>query len=56
MALGHASIAFTMDAYNHIISGMQENIMALLDEVLPSGVPRTAKERQNGKVHDGMPA
>ena len=38
-ALGHASVAFTMDTYSHIISGMQEDAMALLDGVLPSGVP-----------------
>lgn len=37
-ALGHSSVAFTMDTYSHIISGMQEEAMALLDEVLPSGV------------------
>jgi len=37
-ALGHASVAFTMDTYSHIIEGMQEDMMALLDEVLPSGV------------------
>jgi integrase len=40
-ALGHASVAFTMDTYSHIISGMQEDAMALLDEVLPAGVART---------------
>jgi len=39
-ALGHASVAFTMDTYSHIISGMQEDMMALLDEVLPAGVSR----------------
>lgn len=54
-ALGHASVAFTMDTYSHIISGVQEDMMALLNEVLPSGVPRMSKERQNGEVHDGMP-
>ena len=37
-ALGHASVAFTMDIYSHIIEGMQEDAMALLDEVLPVGV------------------
>ena len=37
-ALGHSSVAFTMDVYSHIISGMQEDAMALLDEVLPAGV------------------
>jgi len=40
-ALGHASVAFTMDTYSHIISGMQEEMMALLDEVIPSGVARS---------------
>jgi len=55
-ALGHASVAFTMDTYSHIISGMQEDMMALLDEVLPSGVPRTSNGRQNREVHDCMPA
>ncbi len=37
-ALGHASMSFTMDSYSHIIEGMQEDAMALLDEVLPAGV------------------
>ena len=36
-ALGHASVAFTMDVYSHIIDGMQEDAMVLLDEVLPAG-------------------
>jgi len=39
-ALGHASTAFTMDVYSHIIDGMQEEAMALLDEILPAGVCR----------------
>jgi integrase len=37
-AMGHASVAFTMDTYSHIIEGMQEEAMALLDGVMPSGV------------------
>ena len=37
-ALGHSSVAFTMDVYSHIIEGMQEDAMALLDEVLPAGI------------------
>jgi len=36
-ALGYASVAFTMDVYSHILSGMQEEAMALLNEVLPTG-------------------
>ena len=35
---GHSSVAFTMDTYSHIISGMQEEAMLLLDEALPPGV------------------
>jgi integrase len=37
-ALGHSSVAFTMDTYSHIIDGMQEDAMTLLDGVLPAGV------------------
>ena len=37
-ALGHSSVAFTMDVYSHIIEGMQQDAMGLLDEVLPQGV------------------
>ncbi|MBL7165942.1 MAG: site-specific integrase [Dehalococcoidales bacterium] len=37
-SFGHSSVAFTMDVYSHIIEGMQEDAMALLDEVLPEGV------------------
>lgn len=36
-ALGHASVAFTMDVYSHIIEGMQSEAMALLDGILPPG-------------------
>ena len=35
-----------MDIYSHIIQGMQSEAMALLDEVLPSGV--------NGKNNDNL--
>ncbi len=45
-ALGHASVAFTMDVSSHIIQGMQSEAMALLDEILPSGV--------NGKTNDNL--
>ena len=37
-ALGHSSVAFTMDVYSHIIDGIQNDAVALLDEVLPVGV------------------
>ncbi len=48
-ALGHSSVAFTMDVYSHIIEGMQEDAMALLDEVLPAGVNGT-KNKINAKL------
>ena len=41
-ALGHSSVAFTMDTYSHIIEGMQEDAMALLNEVLPEGVNKNS--------------
>jgi integrase len=49
-ALGHASVAFTMDTYSHIIEGMQEDAMALLDEVLPAGVSRKNNANLTPKV------
>ena len=50
-ALGHSSVAFTMDTYSHIIEGMQEDAMALLDEVLPAGVSRI----NNAKLTPTLP-
>lgn len=41
-ALGHSSVAFTVDVHSHIIEGMQSDAMVLLDEVLPvarNGMP-----------------
>ena len=49
--LGHASVAFTMDVYSHLIEGMQEGAMALLDEALPAGV-QASNERQGAAAHD----
>lgn len=46
-ALGHASVAFTMDVYSHIIKGMQEDAMSLLDGVLPAGA---LKKENNTKL------
>jgi hypothetical protein len=34
-----------MDVYSHTISGMQEEAMALLDEIMPAGVSASS-ERQ----------
>ncbi len=46
-ALGHSSVAFTMDTYSHIIEGMQSDAMALLDDVLPVGVNGARKNNAN---------
>jgi len=53
-ALGHASIAFTMDTYSHIIEGMQEDAMALLDEVLPTG-KNGIPQKNNAKLTPILP-
>jgi integrase len=47
-ALGHSSVAFTMDTYSHIISGMQEDMMALLDEAIPSDTRRQSQASNIG--------
>ena len=46
-ALGHASVAFTMDVYSHIIEGMQSDAMALLDEILPKAKNGIAQKAIN---------
>jgi len=53
-ALGHASVAFTMDTYSHIIEGMQEDAMALLDEVLPAG-KNGVSQKINAKLTPILP-
>ena len=40
-------IAFTMDVYSHIIEGMGAEAMALLGEVLTSGINGTRKNNGN---------
>lgn len=55
-ALGHASVAFTMDTYSHIISGMQEDAMVLPDDVLPCGVVATSGRWQNLNSASCVPA
>jgi integrase len=51
-ALGHSSVAFTMDVYSHIIDGMQEEAMALLDGVLPEGVSRQNNANLTPTLHN----
>jgi len=51
-ALGHSSVAFTMDVYSHIIEGMQSDAMALLDEVLPAGVNKNSVAKLSPAFRD----
>jgi integrase len=39
-ALGHSSVAFTLQVYSHVIEGMQGAAMTLLDGVLPAAVTK----------------
>ena len=50
----YANVAFTMDIYSHIIEGMQEDVMALLDEVLPVGGNRVS-QKINAKLTPILP-
>jgi hypothetical protein len=43
-ASGHASVAFTLQVYSHIIEGMQANAMILLDGVLPVGISKNNED------------
>ena len=43
-ALGHFSVAFTMETYSHIIEGMQKDTLRLLDEVLLEGINIAGEE------------
>ena len=54
---GHSSVAFTMDVYSHIIEGMQEDAMALLDEVLAEGVSKEINTQltRNSDIMSGNP-
>jgi len=53
-ALGHSSVAFTMDVYSHIIEGMQSEAMTLLDEVLPAGKNRACR-KNNANLTQVLP-
>jgi hypothetical protein len=46
-ALGHSSVAFTLDIYSHIIEGMQSGAMPLLYEVLPPAANGNTKIKGN---------
>jgi integrase len=50
-ALGHASVAFTMDTYSHILPGMQKDAIALLNGLLPAAdvTSHTTQRQNNGK-------
>ena len=52
-ALGHSSVAFTMDVYSHIIEGMQSDAMSLLDGVLPEG-KNEMFQKINAKLTPGV--
>jgi len=54
-ALGHSSVAFTMDTYSHIIEGMQSDAMALLDEVLPAGVSQKINAKLTPTLEKSAP-
>ena len=50
-ALGHASVAFTMDTYSHILPGMQSEAMAMLDQALPAAVNGITPNYANSKPY-----
>jgi integrase len=57
-ALGHSSSAFTADTYQHIIQGMQEDAMRLLNDVIPCGALDNFNAKLTPSLHNTrlMPA
>ena len=49
-ALGHSSVAFTLDTYSHVVPGLQEAAAKRLDEVLEL---RLREARNVGKMKKG---
>jgi hypothetical protein len=50
-ALGHASVAFTLQVYSKSLPTIQENAMMLLNEILPAGVVDSENgEKNNTKL------
>lgn len=54
-ALGHSSVAFTLDTYSHIISGMQEDMARRINDVIPSGVAPDYLAGFNTKITPNEP-
>jgi hypothetical protein len=40
-----SDVAFTLNTYSHIIRGMQEDAMKLLDEISPKGITQIVNEK-----------
>ncbi len=53
-ALGHSSVAFTMDVYSHCLPTMQKDAMALLDRVMPGGVSGSHNTNFTPTLHNAM--
>ena len=52
-ALGHSTVAITLDIYSHVTPGLQEAAAKQLDSLLPVGVARKYEgetERHAGEV------
>ncbi len=47
-ALGHSTVAITLDIYSHVTPGLQEAAAKQLDSLLPVGVAQAAWERHGG--------
>ena len=45
--LGHATVAFTLDTYSHVVPGMQEAAAKAFDEVLQGTVAEKAPDCQS---------
>jgi len=52
-ALGHSSVAFTLDVYSHVVPGLQEAAAKRLDEVLEPGLTEMKNVGKMSAKEDG---
>ncbi len=43
--LGHSTIAITMDIYSHVLEGMQDDAVEIVDAALQAALNKRAPER-----------
>jgi hypothetical protein len=43
-SLGHSRVGITLDLYSHVVEGLQENAVALVDDAMAKALQKRASE------------